>query len=265
MIVDQLGDQDRVLPQQNSGGLSARVNLWSTAIAAFAAFAALILSITASCQLNSHPDLSLGLPKVIFVQSTGAMPGNSAMLVVYMAPAFAVSAKADVQDQVVDARIILRRPPGVQQAANIDLPWTAFFDIVEIEQGESTTNVRSRPADTVTGFRSQLRAKFADVSSPFAVSAEKAESHTMSFQTSYDYLDSANQGLTPGTWQGELTITRLEQEPLVKPFCIDISEEVAADLYIALRSERGNESPFFPFFLSAVRSTDQSSQSCYHS
>jgi hypothetical protein len=192
--------------------LSARVNFWSTVVTAAAAAAALLLSGVTYVQLNVRPAVTMMMPQYVRISSV-LQPGSRMELLVDLQPTFRVDKKSDVTAAVT--HIVLQLSgPAAATSTSIELPWVQTIEVSEESGGNDTpaigTIYRKYKADPV----------------PFSVTQESAVQEMMEFRR----VLASNQRLSPGVWTARLTVQRYEQDPLIRNFCMNLTEDLVASV-----------------------------------
>jgi hypothetical protein len=190
-------------------GLSARANFWSTIVTAFAAAAALILSLMTYIQLNSRPDMAITMPRQMVVWSGKLNGGTTPAFCTDLAARFRVDRKTDLPSTVLDARMELEQPNG----RRLTLPWVSLVRFSDPRESDPTTAV------------SGLTRVWQGLPSPITATQDAAGQSTMEYCT---YQSGGNViNLVAGRWNGRLEVQRDGQDPLVQTFCIKVADRAA--------------------------------------
>lgn len=163
-----------------------KVHAWMTVVATVTAILALALSVVTYWQLNHVAPIQMEMPRVMRI-SQGATTN------VYIQPTFTVQRKTDVPEVISSVKVTLHGPTGTNVA---DLYWWGTFQLL----GE--------------GYSARL--VFVSDPTPMIVTEENPQHPVLDFFAT-------RPAFSTGRWKGSLVAEQQGHDPLVAPFCIDIS------------------------------------------
>lgn len=213
-----------IRPAGRQVGLSARVNLWSTALTALTAVVALILSLYTALELRSRSEASAIMPNVIRAHSGNFKDAGAPYIRFAINIAFTVDRKSDVPTLITGAWLELASPQ-IDARAPISGPWVGMY---EMQQGGEVIGTPRYVGDA----------------DPIQVSAQSEFNRVMVFQMVFP--DGSTPRLTPGRWNLKVVIYPFHQEAIVVNACLQAGEYAASTLNHGLLD--GQASPLVGFY-----------------